>query len=30
MVEFDPRFEIMPGTKAAGFVVAQEEPFRPI
>jgi linear primary-alkylsulfatase len=27
MVEFDPRFEIMPGTKAAGFVVAQEEPY---
>jgi alkyl sulfatase BDS1-like metallo-beta-lactamase superfamily hydrolase len=27
MVEFDPRFEIMPGTKAAGFVVAQEDPY---
>jgi linear primary-alkylsulfatase len=27
MVEFDPRFEIMPGTKAAGFVVAQEKPY---
>jgi len=27
MVEFDPRFEIMPGTKATGIVVAQEEPY---
>jgi alkyl sulfatase BDS1-like metallo-beta-lactamase superfamily hydrolase len=27
MVEFDPRFEIMPGTKAAAFVVAQEDPY---
>jgi len=27
MVEFDPRFEIMPGTKAAGFALAQEEPY---
>jgi len=27
MVKFDPRFEIMPGTKAAGLVLAQEEPY---
>jgi alkyl sulfatase BDS1-like metallo-beta-lactamase superfamily hydrolase len=27
MVEFDPRFEIMPGTKAAAFALAQEEPY---
>jgi alkyl sulfatase BDS1-like metallo-beta-lactamase superfamily hydrolase len=27
MVEFDPRFEIMPGTKAATLIVAQEDPY---
>jgi linear primary-alkylsulfatase len=27
MVDFDPRFEIMPGTKGAGLLVAQENPY---
>ncbi len=27
MVNFDPRFEIMPGTKGAGLLVAQENPY---
>jgi hypothetical protein len=27
MVNFDPRFEIMPGTKGAGLLMAQEDPY---
>jgi linear primary-alkylsulfatase len=27
MVDFDPRFEIMPGTKGAGLLVAHEDPY---